>query len=221
MNNDIKWTWCWGKIEAGVRDKQNCIHNLWDSKNLFWQSRQLRCGVPLHLLEWLWWIDGKEGSNSQSHKHPHRRWWITNDTEFFEPIIVELIFDHKTNNLALTIDTIFWVGGFGGCRYLKNKLKPAINSKFGRNYTHSCPPEPQLAVVRGAVAFRYDPSVILQRKAGTYGIACRIRFDENKHRKNYCLDDEDDHSKKWCDNIFSTFIERNEDICAKRNFHLL
>ena len=143
--------------------------------------------------------------------------------KFFEPTIVEikdLICGHiETNNLSLVIDTIFWVGGFGGCKYLRNQLEAAIDSKFGRKYTHSCPSEPDLAVVRGALAFRCDPSVIQRRKAdATYGIACRIPFDESKHRKDYRQDDDDDHSKKWCDNIFSTFIERNEDICTNEIF---
>ncbi len=144
--------------------------------------------------------------------------------ELFKPTIREigkLICDHiRENSLASTIDTIFWVGGFGGCRYLRDQLKAAIDSEFGKNkIQHSCPSEPQLAVVRGALAFRYDPSVIQQRKAdATYGILCKIPFDESKHRKDYRADDADDSSKKWCNNIFSTIIERGDSICTNDVF---
>ena len=144
--------------------------------------------------------------------------------EFFKPTIKEigkLICDHiKENNLVSTIDTIFWVGGFGGCRYLRDQLEADIGSNFGTSkIQYSCPPEPQLAVVRGALAFRCDPSVIQQRKAdATYGIECRIPFDKDKHRLDYRVDDADNCSKKWCANIFSTFIERGESICTNEVF---
>ncbi len=147
-------------------------------------------------------------------------------TEFFQPTIDKigkLICDHiHTNNLASKIDTIFWVGGFGECQYLRNELEAAINRDFckgEKKIRYSYPPEPKLAIVRGALAFRYDPSVIQQRKAdATYGIACRIPFDENKHPIEYCVDDENDCSRKWCKHIFSTFIERNESICTNEVF---
>ncbi len=143
--------------------------------------------------------------------------------EFFQPTIdeiSELMCEHiRSEKLVAVIDTIFWVGGFGGCKYLRSQLQEAINREFKKSFKYSCPSEPQLAVVRGALAFRYDPSVILQRKAdATYGIACRIPFVQGKHQPNYCEDDEEDRNKKWCDNIFSTFIERGESICTNQVF---
>ncbi len=144
--------------------------------------------------------------------------------EFFKPTIREigkLICDHITENrLASTIDTIFWVGGFGGCRYLTDHLKTTIDSKFSENeIQHSCPSDPELAVVRGAVAFRCDPDVIQRRKAdATYGVSCRIPFDNDKHRLDYREDDADNSSEKWCNNIFSSFIERGESICTNEVF---
>ncbi len=143
--------------------------------------------------------------------------------EFFQPTVDEigqLVCEHLcSEKLVDVIDTIFWVGGFGGCKYLRSQLQAVIDRKFKKSWNYSCPPEPQLAIVRGALAFRYDPSVIQRRKAdATYGIACRIPFVKGKHLPNYCEDDEDDRSKKWCDNIFSTFIERGESICTNQVF---
>ncbi len=152
------------------------------------------------------------------------RLYPTQMAKFFEPTVHEIskvICGHiDTSELASTIDTIFWVGGFGGCQYLRNQLEKNIDSKFGRGkIQYSCPSEPQLAIVRGALAFRCDPSVIQRRKAdATYGIGCRIPFDKSKHRKDYCVDDDDNSSEKWCKNIFSTFIERDDSICTNEVF---
>ncbi len=143
--------------------------------------------------------------------------------EFFQPTVNEiskLICEHiQENCLVSTVDTIFWVGGFSGCKYLRSQLQASINCKFKKEFVYSCPSEPQLAIVRGAVAFRCDPSVIQQRKSdATYGIACLIPFVKGKHRQNYCQDDKDNPSKKWCDNIFSTFVEKRESICTDEVF---
>ena len=142
----------------------------------------------------------------------------------FQPTIDEiskLIFDHiHAKRLGSVIDTIFWVGGFGGCKYLKSQLQAAIDHEFPRKkIRYCCPSQPQLAVVKGALAFRCDPSVIQRRRAdATYGIRCSTPFIKGKHRADYCEDDEDDRSKKWCNNIFSTFIERDESICTNEVF---
>ncbi len=142
--------------------------------------------------------------------------------DLFQPTVDEiskLICEHIQENKLVSVDTIFWVGGFGGCKYLRNQLRESINLKFKKEFHYSCPSEPHLAIVKGAVAFRCDPSVIQQRKSdATYGIACNIPFVKGKHRQNYCRDDEDYPSKKWCDNIFSTFVERKESICTDEVF---
>ncbi len=89
------------------------------------------------------------------------RLYPTQMTKFFEPTIDEIgkvICGHiDTSELASTIDTIFWVGGFGGCQYLQNQLQEKIESKFKEEIRYSCPSEPQLAIVKGALAFRCDP----------------------------------------------------------------
>ena len=82
--------------------------------------------------------------------------------EFFQPAIREiknLIKLHlEKNNLAQTIDTIYWVGGFGGCKYLRNQLETFFE------YNFPVPPEPNLAVILGATAFRCEPGIVAKRK---------------------------------------------------------
>ena len=69
----------------------------------------------------------------------------------------------QENNLDRVIDTIYWVGGFGGCKYVRNQLEKHLETKFqGCTYQFPVPPEPELAVIRGA--FRCDPRVIREGK---------------------------------------------------------
>ena len=144
--------------------------------------------------------------------------------KFFAPCVESiggLIINHLRNrNLVRVIDTIFWVGGFGGCKYLRNQIKSKLEQEFGEGeFFHSCPPDPHLAVIKGALAFRCDPNVIQRRKSdATYGISCRIPFIQGRHRSDYCVEDKEDSSKKWCENIFSTFVEKHESICTNEVF---
>ena len=84
--------------------------------------------------------------------------------EFFQPAIhgvTNLIqsYLHK-NKIARTIDTVYWVGGFGGWEYLRNQLEKVIEKEFqGCSYQFALPPEPEFAVIRGAIAFRCDSGI--------------------------------------------------------------
>ena len=115
--------------------------------------------------------------------------------EFFQPAIHEitnLIASHlRENNLARTIDTIYWVGGFGGCKYLRKQLETFFENT---KYNFPVPPEPNLAVILGATAFRCDPSIVRKRKAdATYGT---VNFE----------------AKGSKDEIFHVLVQKGEDI---------
>ena len=90
--------------------------------------------------------------------------------EFFQPAlggITDLIETYlTTNRIARAVDTIYWVGGFGGCKYLRTQLEKGVKEKFkGCKYQFSVPPEPEFAVIRGATAFLCDPSTIARRNS--------------------------------------------------------
>ena len=95
--------------------------------------------------------------------------------EFFQPAIdgiTSLIASHlQENKIACLLDTIYWVGGFGGCKYLRSQLEKAIEAKFQHcKYRFPVPPQPEFAVIRGATAFRCDRSIVKKRKTdATYG----------------------------------------------------
>ena len=140
---------------------------------------------------------------------------------FFQPAIdeiVDLIESHlKKYSLAHTIDTIYWVGGFGGCKYLRNQLEVAIKTTF-RSFQHHFPPKPELAVILGATAFRCDPGIVTKRRAdATYGSDCWIKFDPTVHCPHYKEWDEES-SVYRCKNIFRAFVERGEDVCTNQVF---
>ena len=134
--------------------------------------------------------------------------------EFFEPAICEienLIELHlEENNLAHTINTIYLVGGFGGCKYLRNQLEARITKTFqGCRYLFPVPPEPHLAVIRGATAFRCDPSIVSKRKAdATYGVK----------GFNVVFKGSDKVQEPLKSNTFHPFVERGQDISTDKVF---
>ena len=143
--------------------------------------------------------------------------------EFFQPTIngiADLMESHLSQgNLASTIDTFYWVGGFGGCNYLRNQLEAIIKTKFqGFRYKFLVPPDPDLAVIRGATAFRCDPGVVTKRKAdATYGTGCSVPFNPAIHRPNLKFWNEDRRAH-MCDNIFCAFVEKGDDVCTNEVF---
>ena len=126
---------------------------------------------------------------------------------FFQPIV-----DGMLQNLAqalqdveVKIDTIYLVGGFGGCRYIFQ----AISEKFGDAYKYVTPAESDFAVVRGAVLFRQDPEVVHSRKIdATYGIDTNQTFNPLIHEPTYKWINDD--NKEKCSNLFATVIERGD-----------
>ena len=90
--------------------------------------------------------------------------------EFFQPAIdgiMKLIESYLLENkIARRIDTIYWVGGFGGCKYLRNQLEMLIEKEFqGCVYHFPVPPEPDLAVILGATALGCNPNIFAKRKS--------------------------------------------------------
>ena len=110
------------------------------------------------------------------------------------------------------IDTIYLVGGFGGCRFVSQKIEEAIAQHRGKLYDNIvCPVQPDLAVVSGAVMWRRDPSIIQSRVAdATYGIGVGPTFDPSIHNEHYKYVDEDGVQR--CDHVFKVFILKGEVI---------
>ena len=68
-----------------------------------------------------------------------------------------------------------------------------------------------MAISHGAVLYAYDHNIISPRKAKyTFGIKCRQKWDDLKHKNGGIKILENDVYK--CENCFSKFITKNEDI---------
>ena len=108
------------------------------------------------------------------------------------------------------INTVYLVGGFGGCKFVRRKIEEAIGEHHGALYDNTvCPQQSDLAVVHGAVMWRKDPSIIQSRAAdATYGIASGPQFDQFIHDKHYMYYDVDDTRR--CRDVFKVFVLKGE-----------
>ena len=112
--------------------------------------------------------------------------------------------------LTSKINTVYLVGGFGGCNFVRQKIEEAIGEYHGVHYDNIvCPEQPDLAVVMGAVMWRKDPNIIQSRVAdATYGVGAGAAFDPSKHDKHYQYVDNNGINR--CDNIFMVFALKGE-----------
>ena len=87
------------------------------------------------------------------------------------------------------IETIYLVGGFGGCRYIFDK----INEEIKQLYPHKTiqvvvPIDPSLAIAAGAVMWRENPRMFKGRKVdATYGIDASIPEHRHAYKRGYKL----------------------------------
>jgi hypothetical protein len=126
------------------------------------------------------------------------------DAEGFFVESVKNISDHLSKLFrqkpGKEITTIILVGGYAESPVLIN----AIQSKFPKMRV-IVPQEAAWSVLRGAVIFGYDPSLIEQRLSKyTYGIEVFEQFDPSKHDGKYRCGEDGDES---CHSIFSKLIE--------------
>ena len=85
--------------------------------------------------------------------------------EIFKPTIDGILKYITTilEQVQTQIETIYLIGGFGGCQYVQSKIKESLNERFPqRNYQIIVPTSPNLATAVGAVMWRNDPSFIIR-----------------------------------------------------------
>ncbi|XP_019849463.1 PREDICTED: heat shock 70 kDa protein 12A-like [Amphimedon queenslandica] len=117
-------------------------------------------------------------------------------------------------------NTFYLVGAFGGCKYVHEKVSPAIKRYYqSKGHKGTCsvlvPPSPHLAVATGAAMWRKNPEKFKARRAdATYGIGLSFPFDPEKHNEAYKCYIED-YKGYYCNYIFNIFLEEGE--LAKAN----
>lgn len=131
----------------------------------------------------------------------------TKDVEDFFTQSVKNITDHLAKllqeNDGKGISTIILVGGYAESQMLVQGIKamfPEINTII--------PKEAAWSVLRGAVIFGHDPSMISQRRSKyTYGVSVNKKFNPLEHDEKYKYED---GGEIRCRNIFSKLLEVDE-----------
>ena len=137
------------------------------------------------------------------------------ESQLFGPAldgIIKCTLEAIENN-EYEVNTFYLVGGFGGCKYVHEKVSAAIKKGY-MSKPQPCkvfiPPSPHLAVAQGAVIWRKDPEKVKARRSdATYGIVICPAFDPDKHDKHYLFYHEEDKLNR-CHNVLSVFLEKGE-----------
>lgn len=106
-------------------------------------------------------------------------------------------------------DVILLVGGFSSSPYLQQ----AVRERFGDRAKVMVPPNPETAVLNGAVHFCYDPQVRARRSRFTYGANCHLPFKEgvDPEAKRYVSP----LGNVTCRDRFSAFATTGESISTE------
>lgn len=123
--------------------------------------------------------------------------------DLFEPVVSAIV--HHIQELLLVpklsnIQYLFLVGGFAESTVLQD----AIRNAFRSNVRVIIPQDVSLTILKGAVMFGHDPTLVhIRRAALTYGVGCLNKFDPEKHppEKKVIKD-----GLEWCTGIFDGFV---------------
>ena len=139
--------------------------------------------------------------------------------EFFRPVAEGALqcIRHALKQLDSKVDTIYLVGGFGGCKYIHGYITAALRDNEYANIAIVRAKESFLTVARGAVRYGENPQVITSRKAdATYGIVTSAPFVRGKHDPAYCY--KDSRGALYCNHVPYVCVEKGENIPSDRVF---
>ncbi len=107
------------------------------------------------------------------------------------------------------IDTIYLVGGFGGCSYIFDQISSLL-TKIGSGIRIIVPKDHHLAVSQGAVKYRLNPDVIHSRVMdASYGTSICAPFIPEKHSMKYFIGIDSRGIPRRRD-VFLYYVERGE-----------
>ena len=133
--------------------------------------------------------------------------------EFFKPVAEGAMqcVRQALKQLDSKVDTIYLVGGFGGCKYIHGYIKAALKTDEYANIAIVQAKESFLTVARGAVCYAENPQVISSRKAdATYGIAISVPFVTGDHDPAYSF--RDSRGALYCNNVLYMCVEKGGSI---------
>lgn len=104
------------------------------------------------------------------------------------------------------IKFLFLVGGFAESPMLQH----AVQAAFGAACRVVIPQDVGLTILKGAVLFGLDPTIVRVRRSPlTYGVGVLNKFVEGKHPREKLLVKE---GKNWCTDIFEKFVSVDQSV---------
>uniref|UniRef100_A0A1A8UAL1 Heat shock protein 12B n=1 Tax=Nothobranchius furzeri TaxID=105023 RepID=A0A1A8UAL1_NOTFU len=101
---------------------------------------------------------------------------------------------------------LFLVGGFAE----SPMLQKAIQKALGRTCRIIIPHDVGLTILKGAVLFGLDPTVVRVRRCPlTYGVGVLNRFVEGRHPRDKLLLKD---GREWCTDIFDRFVSVDQSV---------
>ncbi|KFR08054.1 Heat shock 70 kDa protein 12B, partial [Nipponia nippon] len=130
-------------------------------------------------------------------------------SELFQPTISQII-KHIGDLLKKPevqgIKFLFLVGGFAESAMLQR----AVQAAFGSACRVIIPQDVGLTILKGAVLFGLDPTIVRVRRSPlTYGVGVLNKFVEGKHPREKLLVKE---GKNWCTDIFEKFVSVDQSV---------
>lgn len=127
--------------------------------------------------------------------------------ELFAPVlskIVEHIKDLISKDSVKGLHFLFLVGGFAESPLLQVAVREAFDAKM----KVIIPQEVGLTILRGAVLFGLDPTIVRVRRAAmTYGVGVLNRFIVGKHPRNKLVKKS---GVEWCTDVFDKFVTSDQ-----------
>ena len=127
----------------------------------------------------------------------------------FDPVMRDIV-RHVTDLLKKPeldmVKFMFLVGGFAESPLLQNEIRKAFSSQV----RVIIPQDVGLTILKGAVMFGLDPTVVrVRRSAVTYGVGVLNKFIPTKHppEKRTVKD-----GVEWCTDIFDTFVVVDQSV---------
>jgi len=139
----------------------------------------------------------------------------------FKPEVIEQIFEQSVTEVVdyikqslsdprlrgIPIDAIIVVGGFAMSGYVLEGIRQAFKPK---GIPVIRPQGTELAVLKGAVLFGQNESIITSRVMPfTYGVAFTMEFDPTKHKEECMYEDK---GQKWANFVFRKHVTHGQSI---------
>ena len=210
-------------LRSGTWSKQMSVVNdlLYDEfetqKLLFGQckNKEIAVSVPNRFVQYYDKVISAEAKKTSGIDYEDDTIYISEsvvESKLFRPTldgIIECTLKAIKEN-GSKVNTFYLVGGFGGCKYVHEKVTAAIKKVKGSRCNVIVPVDPHLAVATGAAMWRKNPEMIKARKSdATYGIGTNATFDATKHDSHYKFYNEEEN-EYLCSDVYKVFLEKGE-----------